>query len=259
MTQKKIKIDEATIQYGEKPELDHPILIEGLPGVGNVGKLAAEHLIDEIGATKFADIFSTDFPPQVFVDHNGLVTLVRNELYYWKGEIDLIILTGDYQGLSTRGQYLLTQQVLDVAMDFNAKRIYTLGGYGVGVEVDTPSVTGAATHLSLIEEFQKYGVEFKDRGGGGIVGASGLLLGIGAMMGLEGICLMGETSGYMVDPNSAREVLKILTTVLGIKISFAKLEEKAEEISRIAEHIQQLEHSAGPGGEKDSNELSYIG
>jgi uncharacterized protein (TIGR00162 family) len=259
MAQKKIKIDEATIHYGEKPDLSHPILIEGLPGVGNVGKLAAEHLIDEIGATKFADIFSTDFPPQVFVDHNGLVNLVRNELYYWKGDIDIIILTGDYQGLSTRGQYLLTQLVLDVAMEFGTRRIYTLGGYGVGVDVETPTVTGAATHQALIEEFQQYGVEFKDRGGGGIVGASGLLLGMGAMMGFEGVCLMGETSGYMVDPNSAREVLKILTKILGIKISFAKLEEKAEEISRIAKHIQQLEQSSGTGGDKDSDELSYIG
>lgn len=259
MAKKKIRIDEATISYTEKPELDHPILIEGLPGVGNVGKLAAEHLIDEIGATKFADIFSTDFPPQVFVDQGGLIKLVRNELYYWKGDHHLIILTGDYQGLSTRGQYVLTQTVLDVAQEFGTRRVYTLGGYGVGMEVEKPTVTGAATHPSLVEELQEYGIEFRDRGGGGIVGASGLLLGIGAMRGLEGVCLMGETSGYMVDPNSAREVLKILTGILGINISFAKLEEKAEEISRIAQHIKQLEKSASGLGDKDTDELSYIG
>jgi len=260
MIEKNIKINEATIQYIEKPDLKDPILIEGLPGVGNVGKLAAEHLIDEIGATKFANIFSTDFPPQVFVDHEGLINLVRNELYYWKeGDIDLIILTGDYQGLSTRGQYILTQLVLDVAIAFNTKRIYTLGGFGVGMEVETPSVTGAATHLSLVKELQEYGIEFKDRDGGGIVGASGLLLGIGTLRGIEGACLMGETSGYMVDPNSAREVLKVLTNILGIKINFGKLEDKAEEISRIAKHIQQLEKSTGTGEGKDADQLNYIG
>lgn len=62
MTRKKVRVDDATVVYKEKPELKNPILIEGLPGVGNVGKLAAEHLIDEIGAKKFADIYSTDFP-----------------------------------------------------------------------------------------------------------------------------------------------------------------------------------------------------
>jgi len=74
---------------------------------------------------------------------------------------------------------------------------------------------------------------------------------------MKGVCLMGETSGYMVDPNSAREVLKKLTKILGIKIGFSKLEEKAEEIDRIARHIRSLEKSAM---EKDtSDKLSYIG
>ncbi len=257
MARKSLRIDEATVVYKEKPELTDPILIEGLPGVGNVGKLAAEHLIDEIKAKKFAEIYSTDFPPQVFIDNDGIVHLVKNELYYWKGDVDLIILTGDYQGLSTRGQYILTQAILDVVEKYGTKMIYTLGGYGVGVEVEKPRVTGAATHKTLTKKLKKYDILFKDEGGGGIVGASGLLLGIGVMRGMKGVCLMGETSGYMVDPNSAREVLKRLTSILGIKISFSKLEEKAEEIRRITKHIKSLEKSAG---ERDTSEdLTYIG
>ncbi|KAA0003954.1 MAG: proteasome assembly chaperone family protein [Thermoplasmata archaeon] len=250
-------MDEATVIYKEKPELNNPILIEGLPGVGNVGKLAAEHLIDEIGAKKFAEIYSTDFPPQVFIDNDGIIHLVKNELYYWKGEVDLIILTGDYQGLSTRGQYILTQKILDIVDGYGTKMIYTLGGYGVGIDVEKPRVTGAATHKTLAKKLKKYDILFKDEGGGGIVGASGLLLGIGVMRGMKGVCLMGETSGYMVDPNSAREVLKRLTKILGIKISFSKLEEKAEEIRRITKHIKSLEKSEmeREGGE----DLSYIG
>jgi hypothetical protein len=250
-------IDEASIVFSEKPKLKNPILIEGLPGVGNVGKLAAEHLIDEIGATKFADIYSTDFPPQVFVRDDGTVELARNELYYWKGSVDLIILTGDYQGLSTRGQYILVQSILQLVQEYGTKRIYTLGGYGVGVEVEEPTVTGAATHPELIEELEEYGIVFKDKGGGGIVGASGLLLGIGKMMDMEGVCLMGETSGYMVDPGSAREVLKTLAGILDIDIGFAKLEEKAEEISKIAQRIKQLEQSSG--GDTEAGDLNYIG
>ena len=35
------------IKYVDKtPKLKNPIFIEGLPGIGNVGKLAVEHLID---------------------------------------------------------------------------------------------------------------------------------------------------------------------------------------------------------------------
>ena len=50
-------MDYVTIRYVSKvPKLKNPILIEGLPGIGNVGKLAIEHLIDSVGATKFAEL-----------------------------------------------------------------------------------------------------------------------------------------------------------------------------------------------------------
>ena len=49
-------MDYVTIRYiKKKPKLNNPILIEGLPGIGNVGKLAVEHLIDSINAKKFAE------------------------------------------------------------------------------------------------------------------------------------------------------------------------------------------------------------
>ncbi len=253
----KFRIREATVVYLEKPDLKEPILIEGLPGVGNVGKLAAEHLIDEIKAKKFAEIYSTDFPPQVFVNADGTIKLVKNELYYWKGEKDLIILTGDYQGMSSKGQYMLAEAVLDIAEEFGTKMIYTLGGYGTGLEIEKPRVIGAATDKELVEELKKYGVVFKGEEGGGIIGASGLLLGLGKLRNMRGACLMGETSGYIVDPNSAREVIKVLTEMLGIKISFARLDEKAEEVKRITSRIRSLEKALM---EKESKEdLRYIG
>ncbi|MCK5342374.1 MAG: PAC2 family protein, partial [Candidatus Heimdallarchaeota archaeon] len=60
-------MDFVTIRRIKKvPKLTQPLLIEGLPGIGNVGKLAVEHLIDSIKATKFAEFYCKDFPPQVF-------------------------------------------------------------------------------------------------------------------------------------------------------------------------------------------------
>ncbi len=252
----KFRMKEATVVYLEKPKLKEPILIEGLPGVGNVGKIAVEHLIDEIKAKKFAEIYSLDFPPQVIVDPDGIVRMVKNELFYWKGKKDLIILTGDYQGLSSKGQYVLAEAILDIAEEFGTKMIYTLGGYGTGIEIEQPRVTGAATDRELVEELKKYGVIFKGEEGGGIIGASGLLLGLGKMRGMRGACLMGETSGYIVDPNSAREVIQVLTEILGIKISFSRLDEKAEEVKRITDRIKKIEKTLT---EKKDEDLRYIG
>jgi len=47
-------MDDIEIDEVATPELDDPVLIEGLPGVGHVGKLAAEHLLEEFAANSSA-------------------------------------------------------------------------------------------------------------------------------------------------------------------------------------------------------------
>jgi uncharacterized protein (TIGR00162 family) len=252
-------MDDIIVEYLEEPDLKDTILIEGLPGVGNVGKLTAEHLIDEIKAKKFAVIYSKFFPPQVLVDDFGVVKLVNNELYYVKrrGKADLVILIGDYQGLSPEGQYDLTTTILDIAEKFGVKMIYTLGGYGLGRMVDEPKVLGAATSKELVKKMKEFDVVFSDgEPGSGIVGASGLLLGLGMLRGIEAVCLMGETSGYFVDPKSARGVLKVLGAVLDIEVDLSALDTKAAQIEKITSKFKDLEKGLSDAKPED---LHYIG
>lgn len=245
---------------GKTPKLTNPLFIEGLPGIGNVGKLAVEHLIDTIKAKKFAEVYSKDFPPQVFINSDGTTELVKNEFYYWKAEKenqhDLVLLTGDYQGLSSRGQYELVEKILDVCEELGVKEMYTLGGYGLGHDIKKPKVLCATTHKKLVKEMKDHGAVFKkNEPGGGIVGASGLLLGLGKLRKLKGTCFMGETPGYLVDPKSAKAVLKILMSITNIEVDLSALEEKAKEIEQIAKQLKEIE---GSSGEKNED-LKYIG
>lgn len=250
--------------FTEKPSLRDPVFIEGLPGVGNVGKLAAEHLIDQLGGVKFADILSKYFPPQVMVLDDGLIKLVSNELYYVKRkgeEKDLVFLVGDYQGISPDGQYMLADRVLSIASELGVTRIFTLGGYGVGKMVEKPRVLGAATHPDLVEEMKSLGVVFsKGEPGSGIVGASGLLLGLGKRYGMRSVCLMGETSGYFVDPRAAEAVLNVLVKVLNVRIDFEALRHKAQQIDQIAARLRDFESQQAqePRSERPED-LGYIG
>jgi uncharacterized protein (TIGR00162 family) len=250
-----------TVKYVAKvPKLKHPLLIEGLPGIGNVGKVAVEHLIEMTKAVKFAELYSKDFPPQVFINTDGTIKLVNNEFYYWKAkkknQRDLVLLTGDYQGLSASGQYELAETILDICESLGVKEVFTLGGYGLGYEVKEPSVLFATTNRKLVEKIKKYGAVFrKNEPGGGIIGASGLLLGLGKLRGFEGVCFMGETPGYLVDPKSAKAVLKVITRIMNLDIDLSQLERKAEEIEYIAHQLQEIE---GLTKEK-SDELRYIG
>ena len=242
------------------PKLKNPMLIEGLPGIGNVGKLAVEHLVDNIKASKFAELYCKDFPPQVFINSDGTTDLVKNEFYYWKAkkktQRDLVLLTGDYQGLSSQGQYELVEKILDTIEEIGVKDMITLGGYGLGYEIKTPKVLCATTNKNLVKQMKKFGAVFKkNEPGGGIVGASGLLLGLGKLRGFEGACLMGETPGYLVDPKSAKAVLKILMKITKIDVKLDALEEKAKEIEQIAQQLKEIEGTSIDKAE----DLKYIG
>ncbi|MFO7618353.1 MAG: proteasome assembly chaperone family protein [Thermoplasmata archaeon] len=245
------------VVYHEEPKLRGPILVEGLPGVGNVGKLAAEHLITKLKAKKFISIYSKHFPPQVLIGNNGVVRLVSNDLYYHRTESgpDIIILSGDYQGISQEGQYDISHEVLEIFEKFHGSRIYTLGGWSVGKLVSQPRVLGATTTLALVDELKAVGVEFsRDEPAGGIVGAAGLLLGLGQLRDIEAACLMGETSGYFSDPKSAQAILEILNKLIGVEIDFAELEQHSKEIDDLTASLNDLKP---PVSKPD--ELKYIG
>ncbi|HET6405886.1 MAG TPA: proteasome assembly chaperone family protein [Candidatus Thermoplasmatota archaeon] len=249
------------IDITEMPDVRDAVFVEGLPGVGNVGKLAADHLIERLGATKFATVTSKYFPPQVLVLGDGTVRLVNNELYYWKakeaGQRDIVILIGDYQGLTADGQYVLVEAILDLLEKLHVKTLYTLGGYGTGKMLEKPRVLGAATSRDLVTALKAKGVVFrKNEPGGGIVGASGLFLGLGMRRGMEGVCLMGETSGYLVDPKSAQSVLEILSDILRVKVDFTDLESRAEQMDKLAQQLRDLERAAENPSDED---LRYIG
>ena len=252
-------MDDVVLVWKEKPELNGPVLIEGLPGVGNVGKLAAEHLVDQLKAVKFLEIYSKFFPPQVLVGDDGVVRLVNNEMYYIKrpeGENDRVILVGDYQGLTPDGQYELSDRMLQIAGELGVKMTYTLGGYGLGKLIERPRVLGAVTDEDMVEELKGYGVTFsKGEPGSGIVGASGLILGLGKVHGIRSACLMGETSGYFVDPKAAQAVLEVLSKALNMELDFTDLETKAEQIDALTSKLKESE----PQPEPKKEDLGYIG
>ena len=247
----------------EEIELNNPIFIEALPGIGHVGKLAADHIIDELGAIKFAEIYSPTFPPQVLVGEGGKIENMINELYYLRevGEdnLDLIILVGNTQALTPEGQYLMCKDILDYVGKFDINRIFTLGGMATGQPVEIPKVLGAATHEEDIELLKEAEIEIRSNDGG-IVGASGLFLGLAVRQGIHGSCLMGETPGYFIDAESAEAILNKLSYLLNFEINVDKLEERAEETRQMIAKAQQMEQDLiNKANAGTADDLRYIG
>ena len=250
-------MDEIEIESHSEPELDEPVLVEGLPGVGHVGKLAAEHLLEELDSELVRRVYSEHFPPQVTVE-NGRTTLACAEFHAIRGEgRDLLVLSGDHQAGDARGHYRLADAYLDLAESFGTERVFALGGVPTGEMVEEYNVIGAATTDAFVEELEDVGVEFReDEPAGGIVGVSGLLLGLGERRALDAACLMGETSGYLVDPKSSQAVLEVLQGVIDFEVGYASLEERADEMEEVVKRIQEMEQESSAPTDED---LRYIG
>jgi hypothetical protein len=251
-------MDEIEVEHCTDVDLENPVLVEGLPGVGHVGKLVVEHLIEEADSTLVARVYSEHFPPQVGVDEDGVATLAHAEVYGIQTEgRDLVVLTGDHQAGDNTGQYRLTAAFLDEAERLGAETVYSLGGVPTGELIEEYSVLGAVSDRDLRDPLEAAGVEFRsEEPTGGIVGTSGLLLGLGGQRGLDAACLMGETSGYLVDPKSARAVLEILQDLLDFAVSFEALDDRADEMEEVINRLQNMEEAQSPGSGED---LRYIG
>lgn len=256
------------LKFTQEPEVKNPIVIEGLPGIGHVGRLAARQLVLELKAKKFAVLHSDHFPPQVLIGKSGLVHTMRNDFYYWKaekeGQNDLLFVIGNTQSASNEGQYLLSNKILDIMEKYQPAAVITLGGLGVGKVVEKPKVFGAITHKKFISDLEAHGVIVSRDNVGQIIGISGLMLGLAKLRGIYGACLMGETSGFYIDPNSAKAVLKVLSGFLDVEVGMKQLDSMAKAAKERAAEAQVLEkkmmEDLGMIQKKTGDEeLRYIG
>lgn len=226
----------------EEIELKNPILIEGLPGLGMVGRIAVKYLVRQLKARKFAELYSPHFAYYVLVDERGNINLLRNEFYYWKndlGENDLILLTGDSQAQTIEGQYEVADATIEFAKKKGVKLVITIGGYRKDV-VGTPQVFVSATSLETLKKALNAGA-ISSPPGSPIVGAAGLLLGLAKFRGIEGICLLGETPGYIPDPRAAKSILSALIRMLNLRLDLTDLDREIERIAQIEEQMRRIE------------------
>ncbi|MCX8170616.1 MAG: proteasome assembly chaperone family protein [Candidatus Bathyarchaeota archaeon] len=226
----------------EEVELRTPVLIEGLPGLGMVGKITVKYLIKQLKARKFAELYSPHFAHYVLVDSKGSISLLKNEFYYWRneaGENDLILLTGDSQAHTVEGQYEVADAILEFAIRKNTKIVITVGGYRKDV-TGTPQVFASATNPEALKKALDAG-SVSSPPGSPIVGAAGLLLGLAKFRNVDGICLLGETPGYIPDPRAAKSVLTVIIRMLDLKLDLTDLDREIHKIAQVEEEVRKIE------------------
>jgi len=223
------------------PGSKFPTLICGFPGSGYVGKLAIDHLIHELNASHLADIYSNTFPPQVMIKPDGTVDLIKNSMFYHESptspSLNMMFLTGDSQPSNPDAEYLLAETILEIASKFSVVHVYALAAYITGVFVQKPRVFCTASDMESLRSINTPDIAVMD--GGAITGMNGLIIGLAKLKGMRGTCLLGETSGYVVDAKASRSILEVLTTRLGLEISMDALDARAKDTEMLIRTIEQ--------------------
>jgi proteasome assembly chaperone (PAC2) family protein len=251
---------EMGIKLFREPELYEPMMFACWPGIGNIGLIAVNALRDILKAEELGEIESWDFfyPKKVLIRDGLLIDLEfpANKFYYRRVEKkDVIFFIGEEQpteGLrmyaSGEKAYQMANLVVDIALKFGCKRVYTSGAcVSLTHHQLKPRVCAVISSEKLKEEVKTYPntvlmseLEERGEGEGAITGLNGLLLGVAKKKGLEGMCLMGEIPDWLSGaalpyPKASKSVIEVFAEVLGVPVDLSFLDEMGKRIEEVVE------------------------
>lgn len=236
----------ARVTVEREVALDSPVMVEGLPGAGLVGKIAADHLVDTFDMTYLAGVDCEGLPDAV-VYHADSADLMPPVRLYADAAHDLLVLQSDVPVSPTRsGEF--AGCITGWVDQHDALPVY-LSGLPEEKEPDqVPAVYGVATGGAAGE---LEGLDVTPPAEGGLVsGPTGALLAEAARSDLDALGIIVETEARFPDPEAARVVLKrAIEPIAGVEVETETLVDRAEEISRAKERIaRQIQE----GGEESS-------
>lgn len=219
----------------------NPVVIGGFPGIGLVGNIACQHIIEELGMKYIGSIDSKYFPP-VAVLFNGIVYMpVR---IYEDADNEIVIVISDIP-IHPTASYDVSRALVNWAKSIYAAKLVSIAG--IATTSGERKVFGGATNPEMLGIIKDQTEIFQV---GTISGISGSIMTECKLKNLPAISLLGETSGPNPDPRASIEVIKVINKVFGLSIETEKLIAEAEsiehELSKLAEEVQTTETAPTP-------------
>ncbi len=225
----------------------NPVIIDGFPGFGMVGTIAAEFLIDHLKAEQIGRIVFDDVPAMVAI-HNGKLIEPYGIFYNQKYNLVIMHAMSAPQG----SEWKFADIINDVASQLKAKEIISLEGVGSSSEEDESKLFYYTVNAEKEKAFKKMGIEQLNEGI--IMGVSSALL-IRASSPVS--CLFAETHSGLPDSKAAAKIIEALDAYLDLEVDFKPLLEMAAKFEQKIKRI--VEQSKMASEERDKKAMSYVG
>ncbi|MFC4989168.1 proteasome assembly chaperone family protein [Saliphagus infecundisoli] len=226
--------------HGEEADLEESTLVEGFPGIGLVGKIATDHLIEAFEMDHYASVHC-DGLPRIGVYREGDPTVRPPVRLYRDAERDLLALQSDAP--------IASQAVGSVAdclsgwLDEAGVTPIYLSGFPAEKD-GVPALYGIATGDGR-DVLDSAGID-TPREDGAVSGPTGALLNLAAQHDRTSVGLVVETNPQFPDPEAARVLIESgIGPIADIDVDVNALVERAEEIRNQRERLAQRMQEAG--------------
>ena len=213
-------------------DLDSAVLVEGLPGVGLVGKIAADHLVDSFEMTHYASCYC-DGIPDVAVYQGGTYDYNPPVRLYADESRNLLVLQSDIP-VSPDTAPGFSTCLVDWFDDHDVTPICLSG---LPQEKDgVPKLFGIGIGETG-DRLADIGIDTPDEGGL-VSGPTGAILAQAERRGLDAVGLIVQANPKFPDPESARTLLvEGIEPLADVDVETESLVEQAEEIASAREEL----------------------
>ncbi len=248
-----------------RPEFREPILVQGLPGLGYVGKISAEFLAEHLDTVHFAELYSSYLTLQdgnlgINIKNDGNFDLPKYDFYAYTDTIpNLILLTGSIQPISW-GQFEICDEVTNFVKRFGCNSVVAIGGYHTAVTKDRGEVYAVINDGPLKDKLRD--IPVKMTSGGQVTGACGLILGLARQKGMSCLGLLGATHVNYPDAVAAKSMVKTLAWLFGLSVNYDELDSAMADIESRMKKFREIRAAAlrsvqQPGEPETRGEFGY--
>ena len=227
-----MKTDFEFVEF-EKLNLKGYTLIEGFPGMGLVGTIAAKYLVEKLNFEMAGYIDSAAFAPIIRI-HNGLP--IRPARFYIDNKRKIAVIISE-QVIGQQYAHAVAKKTVEWIKAKGFKELVSLSGVHTEEQPGKEIIYGIAANEKSRATLEKYGLtEIKD---GVTTGITALILLELKQSDINAISILGNVR-LSADYKASAEVLKKLNDAMNLSIDVAPLLEEAKQTEK--QLIQQLQN-----------------
>lgn len=222
-------------------------IIDGFPGMGLIGTIATEFLVEHLKTEQIGSIEVEEAPAMVAV-HDGNV--IEPVSIHYNKEYNIVLIHAISVGKEMGWQ--LAETIRQLAKELQAKEIVALEGVGSPQITQNSNIFYYSTNKKRLKQLDLIAKPLKE---GIIVGTTGALMAREKILPIT--ALFAETHSNLPDSKAAASIIKAIDSYLGLKVDPKPLLKQAEEFEQKLKGMMEGAKQADTLAKK--KRLSYVG